>query len=167
MSKVAENYFGLKLDKRLQIFIENGLKFLKNTSTKYKVIVFDVDNKDLSVGMSCPPKEFLNDDILKIVQKLIEPDGIFILNLVCRDEKLRNDVLVKLKQVFLNISTYKLDEEINEVVFCTNQSETFNLNKWRNELEKSGKILYNLVKKKKIKNPFENISDFLNNIIVV
>ncbi|XP_055375770.1 eEF1A lysine and N-terminal methyltransferase homolog [Condylostylus longicornis] len=167
ISNVAENYFGLKLDERMQVFIEDGLNFLKSCTTQYKIIIFDVDNKDLSLGMSCPPKEFVEKDVLNIVKKLIEPDGFFILNLVCRDEILRNEIITQLKEVFKHICTYKLEEEVNEIVFCTNQKDLFSMIDWRNKLERSCKELNNIIKKKKINNnSFENLVEFLNNLSI-
>lgn len=41
----------------------------------YDVIVFDVDSKDISVGMSCPPQAFVDRIFLTRVHSLLTPSG--------------------------------------------------------------------------------------------
>lgn len=41
----------------------------------FDAILFDVDNKDPKLGMSCPPKEFLELSVLENVKKLIGSQG--------------------------------------------------------------------------------------------
>lgn len=41
----------------------------------YKAILFDVDSKDPSVGMSCPPKAFLSKNVLDSVKTCIKDNG--------------------------------------------------------------------------------------------
>lgn len=39
------------------------------------MIIFDVDSKDTSVGMSCPPQAFVDRAFLKQVHSLLSPSG--------------------------------------------------------------------------------------------
>ena len=41
----------------------------------YDVIIFDVDSKDTSVGMSCPPQAFVDTTFLTRVHSLLSPSG--------------------------------------------------------------------------------------------
>lgn len=41
----------------------------------FDAVLFDVDSKDSSLGMSCPPKEFLGNNALDSVVKLIGDQG--------------------------------------------------------------------------------------------
>ena len=41
----------------------------------YDVIIFDVDSKDNSVGMSCPPQAFVDKAFLTRVHSLLAPTG--------------------------------------------------------------------------------------------
>jgi hypothetical protein len=43
--------------------------------------MLDVDSKDLSSGMSCPPRAFVEPDCLANIQSSLEPGGMFVLNL--------------------------------------------------------------------------------------
>lgn len=77
-----------------------------------------MDSKDASLGMSCPPRPFLATDVLANVRKCIGTAGVFVLNLVCRDEKQRELVLDELRATFPSVCAYKLDEDVNEIVYC-------------------------------------------------
>ncbi|KAK2559373.1 eEF1A lysine and N-terminal methyltransferase [Acropora cervicornis] len=61
------------------------------SSATYDVVIFDVDSKDTSV---------------------------FILNLVCRNTDLRNQVVDDLRAVFPELYSIKIEEEVNEIVFA-------------------------------------------------
>ena len=43
---------------------------------KFDAVVFDVDSKDKSLGVSCPPLAFFNADVLENVQALLKPGGL-------------------------------------------------------------------------------------------
>lgn len=121
--KIAKSHFGLSEDnERLEIVIDDGLKYLKDIEKdskllKYQSIIFDIDSKDNS-AISCPPGSFLEDDILKTVKSLLRPEGLFILNFVCRDNELRKSTLRSIKKVFSFVISYKLEEDLNEIFYC-------------------------------------------------
>lgn len=84
MLTVATNFFGLVQDNRLKVVIDDGIKFLKKAlknGQSFKSILFDVDSKDPTVGMSCPPVQFLELDVLDTVKALIRDNGTFSLNM--------------------------------------------------------------------------------------
>ncbi|KAE8746668.1 hypothetical protein FOCC_FOCC006652 [Frankliniella occidentalis] len=156
---IAKDYFGLPSDDRMKLCFEDGLVHLKNLSQNGKgfdAVLFDVDSKDPKVGMSCPPKEFLDIETLNDVVKLIGSGGLFILNLVCRSEELKKDVKAKLKKAFSCVSSYKLDQDVNEVFFCSARKfkDTEAL---RAELKSAAQNFNSIVKENKIQN--RNIVD--------
>jgi spermidine synthase len=139
--KVAKEYFGLVEEKnRMDVIVDDGLLFLKNKSQKYHSIIFDVDSKDQSLGISCPPKEFLEKDILTAVEQSLAPNGIFIINFVCRDESTRNDILKSLKNIFPSVYSYNLDEDVNEIFYCFKTE----LKNYREKFTNAGKKLKSL-----------------------
>lgn len=132
------------------------------------MILLDVDNKDCTVGMSCPPKDFvappflqtlklkLNDGgecgfrVCTVVSQTTEflhvffsnlayCAGFFVLNLVCRDSNLRKEVLDFLTHIFRSVTSFKVPEEVNEIVFCTDDT-SFSGKKGR-RLEKSHSLI--------------------------
>ncbi|XP_028258943.1 eEF1A lysine and N-terminal methyltransferase [Parambassis ranga] len=126
--EVAKKWFGFTPDDRLTVTLGDGLERIsalnKEGGRLFDVIMFDVDNKDSSVGMSCPPAAFVETTILQKVSNLLTPKGLFMLNLACRDSALRKSVLERVSGVFPNILSRKIEEEINEVLLCSRGEET-------------------------------------------
>jgi hypothetical protein len=75
--------------------------------------------------------------------------GLFILNLVCRSSKLREETIHNLKAIFKSISSYKLEQEVNEIVFCTDDAIE-EKQTWRSSLEEAAKRVNALAKKRKL-----------------
>lgn len=152
MLEVAANYFDLHQDERLGVYIRDGVQFMHQAAekgTKYDVIMFDVDSKNPSLGMSCPPQQFLEESVLKSVKKCIGNEGFFILNLVCRNSDLRQQVLDILKKAFVSVSTFKLEQEVSEIIFCSGQEE-MKEDEWRESVLKAAKLVNTLAKKKNL-----------------
>ena len=42
---------------------------------KFDAILFDLDSKDNTVGMSCPPRKFVECAVLKNVSNCLENEG--------------------------------------------------------------------------------------------
>ncbi|XP_044752942.1 eEF1A lysine and N-terminal methyltransferase homolog [Coccinella septempunctata] len=123
--EIATNWFGLQRNNTLEIRCQDGLRYLKEVcdeGSTLNAVLFDIDNKDSSIGMSCPPKEFLEEEVLDNVRKIIAEAGLFILNMVIRDESLLEPLVNKLKEKFKRISSFKNDEELNEIYICSNRS---------------------------------------------
>ncbi|XP_065221939.1 eEF1A lysine and N-terminal methyltransferase homolog [Planococcus citri] len=119
--KVAQDHFGLRNDDRIKIHITDGLEHLSQCAekgVKFDAIIFDVDNKDPSVGLSCPPVSFLQMDVLKRTAECLSDKGLFLLNFVCRSKAIKKDVFKKIKTLFAGIVSLKNTEDVNEVVIC-------------------------------------------------
>lgn len=86
---------------------------------KYDAVLFDVDSKDTSLGMSCPPKEFLEINTLKNVRNLLHQNGLFILNLVLRNKSLRPKILKDLESNFRLVKNFEIEEDLNEIFVST------------------------------------------------
>ncbi|MED6231467.1 eEF1A lysine and N-terminal methyltransferase [Ataeniobius toweri] len=125
--EVAKEWFGFRPDGRLTVTLGDGLERIcsleKEGGHLFDVIMFDVDNKDSSLGMSCPPAGFVATPVLQKVFNLLTPRGLFILNLVCRDPVLRKNVLERVRSVFPTILSRKIAEEINEVLLCSREEK--------------------------------------------
>ncbi|XP_060934344.1 eEF1A lysine and N-terminal methyltransferase [Limanda limanda] len=121
--EVAKEWFGFRPDDCLTVTLGDGLDRIcaleKEGGCFFDVIMFDVDNKDSTVGMSCPPGAFVETSILQKVCSLLTPRGIFMLNLVCRDSALRNSVLQRISTLFPSILSRKIEGEVNEVLLCS------------------------------------------------
>ncbi|XP_053460783.1 eEF1A lysine and N-terminal methyltransferase isoform X2 [Nycticebus coucang] len=129
MLEVATQWFGFSQSDRMKVHIADGLDYITSLAGKgearphYDVIMFDVDSKDPTLGMSCPPPAFLEQPFLQKVKSILTPEGIFILNLVCRDMGLKDSVLARLKVVFPLLYVRQIEGEVNEILFCQLHSE--------------------------------------------
>ncbi|XP_077390994.1 eEF1A lysine and N-terminal methyltransferase isoform X1 [Festucalex cinctus] len=125
--EVAKEWFHFRPDDHLTVTLGDGLERIcaleKEGARLFDAIMFDVDNKDSTMGMSCPPAAFVENSILHKVSSLLTSKGIFILNLVCRDSVLRKDVLERVSGVFPAILSRKIDGEVNEVLLCRRQGD--------------------------------------------
>lgn len=131
----------------------------------FDAILFDVDSKDLKMGMSCPPPAFMTSDVLANVKTLIGNQGLFILNLVCRDEHLRDQTLIGLKSSFPTLCSYKLDEDVNEIIYCTNSEKYTDLSSWKKGFGLSGRKLNDTTKTKRLcKDDVVDLMEFLNEL---
>ncbi|KAK2540442.1 Mettl13 [Columba guinea] len=122
MLEVATCWFGFSQGDRMQVHISDGLDYVAKLAAEvpaqYDAIMFDVDSKDLTVGMSCPPPAFVEKAFLQKVKTILKPEGVFVLNLVCRDTRLKESVLATLREVFLLLYTRRIEGEVNEILFC-------------------------------------------------
>ncbi|KAH8381067.1 hypothetical protein KR200_010522 [Drosophila serrata] len=100
--------------------------------------------------MSCPPPSFLANEILQHIREIIGPKGVFMLNLVCRDEALRSEAIDKLHKAFPAVCTYKLDEDINEIVYCANDVKYKTVEHWKKSLGTAGRALNSAVRETKL-----------------
>ncbi|NWT11045.1 MET13 protein, partial [Vireo altiloquus] len=128
MLKVATHWFGFSQDDRMQVHISDGLDYVaklaaegtisQSIPAQYDAIMFDVDSKDLTVGMSCPPPAFVEKPFLQKVKSILKPEGVFVLNLVCRDAQLKESVLATLRDIFPLLYARRIEGEVNEILFC-------------------------------------------------
>ncbi|XP_059061808.1 eEF1A lysine and N-terminal methyltransferase homolog [Achroia grisella] len=167
MLDVAQKHFELTTDEQLEVQIKDGLDFLRDEAengNKYEAMMFDMDSKDRTLGLSCPPKQFLEPDVLDNVKSVLTNDGIFILNLVCRDTSLQDSILQTLKHHFTHLVRVKLYEEVNEIVFATNTKKSYSTNHFEEAIKKLNTIARekNLVNIKCV-----DLKDFLQSVTVI
>lgn len=167
MLKVATDYFGLTLDTRMNVEISDGVQFIKEyvvTGKKFKAILFDVDSKDTTVGISCPPKQFLEMSVIKSVSECLTNDGVFILNLVSRDQTIKKKVKNDLKSIFNCIACYSVQDEVNEIILCsTSENDSA---EWKNKLKAAATTLSCQVSARKLLSNADifDLSSFLENL---
>jgi len=135
MLNVSQKWFGLKDESgesaaknqsrtaNLEVHIADGIKYIYESKDNYDAIILDVDSKSQDKGISCPPEAFLEPDFLRKISQLIsERKGLLLLNLVARSSKSKEQVYATLKSVFQYSLAYKIPEEVNEIIFLSNDS---------------------------------------------
>lgn len=127
--KIAKEAFGLLENDRLNVNICDGLEYLQNSAKngdKFDAVIYDVDVKDPTLGLSGPPKAFLTQDVLNNVKSLIGDQGLFLLNFVCRASDVKAEIVNVLKTNFKQLTSLKIAEDINRVLLARNNNESFN-----------------------------------------
>ncbi len=112
---VAERWFGFSRA-GVDVNVGDGLAAFDDAAAA-DVIVIDVDAKDASLGMSCPPAAFLAPAYLQKVKQTLRPGGVCVVNIVARAEKLFSRAMVDLRAVFDDIRICDpTDDDVNRVV---------------------------------------------------
>ncbi|XP_053676272.1 eEF1A lysine and N-terminal methyltransferase homolog [Anopheles nili] len=166
IEQIAVKYFGLTLDNRLRVIINDGVRFLAEEAARgshYSALLLDVDSKDPTVGMSCPPAVFVERAALDDARKLVGDTGLFVLNLVCRNDSLRESTVQSLRQTFKYVLSYQLEEDVNEIFYCTDNERLKDATNWQTLLRTAADDVNTLAKKEKLTHERElvDLSDFI------
>jgi spermidine synthase len=87
--------------------------------------MIDVDSKNMSTGLSCPPPAFVSLDFFRQIHSSLHPGGLFLLNLVCRAKQLFQDIVADAKSVFAKVHQLPVPGDVNVVLICVaRESET-------------------------------------------
>lgn len=173
--RVAQDQFGFKPDDRLTVSTQDGIEFIKDLSMsgqmskRFSVIMLDVDSKDLSSGMSCPPQPFVQNSFLRTLALCLEDEGMLVLNLVCRDSLLRQQLVKTLKEIWTAVIGYKLEEEVNEILYCsnTNKLKCVKDSECKDAMSQAFKLVNEHVKKaRKNKEEFLDIDDCMKRLAI-
>ena len=134
MVDISKKWFDLnvnlqeKEDKfKIKIIVQDGLVYLKEFKEDhyYNMIIFDIDNQDNrkeSIGLSCPPIEFLEQNTLDNVKRLLKRDclSLFMLNLAARNKTIKKSMEIRLKNNFKQLNKYRIADETNNIYYCFN-----------------------------------------------
>lgn len=85
-----------------------------------------------------------------------------MLNLVCRDEKLRDEAIVGLKKSFKTVVSYKLEEDVNEILYCQNVEH--DSTHWTQAMVKSVKNINELLSKEQNSLELIEVQDFIQEL---
>ena len=118
------------------------------------MVIIDVNNDNAESDLWCPTKDFIELEFLQKCNLILNESGIFIVNVICRNESLKLQIFEKFKIFWPSIFINKLKKSRNEIVFCTNKSqyfEKYDFNKDESFTEAANRTLFiqmenNLVK---------------------
>jgi hypothetical protein len=108
-------------------------------------LAIDVDSKDKTVGMSCPPVSFVETEYLQQICRLLNPDGVLAINVSARDPDMLQLVCQKVQTVFATVFLSQQDadadeedrQDVNVVLFALKEtSELPSKSKLMERLEK-------------------------------
>lgn len=129
--QIAEKHFGFTPSDRMRVVIEDGLEYVARLAVEDPAstdfIVVDVDAKDTTQAMSCPPIEFTSERFLRHCHAVLSCHGILILNISCRADDLYQEILLRLQAIFQSekkpqrkavFDVQPSKDDVNRVVFC-------------------------------------------------
>ncbi|XP_062584917.1 eEF1A lysine and N-terminal methyltransferase-like [Saccostrea cucullata] len=119
--EVARKWFGYQEDSKQRVHVADGIKFVQDAvreGQKKDLVILDVDSKDRTVGMSCPPLPFVATSFLSTVKDLLKDSGLLMINVVCRDDKLKSQVFHDIMEVFPCVYTKDFSDDVNTVLYA-------------------------------------------------
>lgn len=182
MLKVAQEWFSLDRNTsgdsavRLNCIVTDGLEFVKQKvaeNAQYDVIIFDVDNKESASGLSCPPAAFVQPQFIEQVHSLVSPvDGLFMLNLAARSQRIKQQVLEVMCNSFACVAKYDIPDETNTVAYCfRTESVAINhfwtSNKFEQRCEKLEKTLDEILRNPQLKHDLFNLTKLIEKIDIL
>ena len=114
--KIAEQFFGVQCDERLQVAIEDGRRWLEKTDKLYDLILLDVF---LDNGYS--PYRMSTVEFFQLCHSRLLPGGVVVINLLGGDPFAAAKART-LAQAFLNVYTF-VDPGENIILFATDNNE--------------------------------------------
>lgn len=122
MVKVASKWFSFEEDDRMKAHVAEGISFIReraenDAANKYHVIILDVDDKDY-YDQICPPKPFVETENLENMKRILSPQGVLIVNLLCRNEKRYAEALANIKNIYQSLYRTSIEEEVNDTVYA-------------------------------------------------
>ncbi|KAF3328881.1 methyltransferase-like protein 13 [Carex littledalei] len=124
--EVAKKHFGLVGDEFLRISIGDGIEMIKRYArekergklaklpTSFDAIMVDLDSGDVISGVSAPPLEFIEKDVLLAVKLILCKTGVLVMNVIPPLDSgfFYRHLIGVLSDVFVEL--YKIDVEDNE-----------------------------------------------------
>ena len=89
----------------------------KNIDNYYDLIIMNIHNTNPKNERS-PNSVFFDDKILGKINKMLKLEGIYIMYLMCKNEKIHNDSINSIKNNFEKILFVENNDELNKIYFC-------------------------------------------------
>ena len=155
---LAQKYFDFEISNKMNFYLQDALVFLKNKrKKKYDLIIVDV------AGDEGIDERFASEEYLRLIEKNLKKDGIFVSNLPSSREifnpqnKFVLELLEKYKKTFKNIDIYN-GETSNKLYYKV----FFGLDEIVYDI--TNLILISSDKKYKISSNFEKLEEIKVNI---
>ncbi|EYC24153.1 hypothetical protein Y032_0014g2354 [Ancylostoma ceylanicum] len=85
MLDIALKWFGLELDNRHRVIIEDGVEYVKRTAragVKFDVIHIDACTMEENVDTNCPIDIFYTEEMVRNFAAMLKPRGVVIMNVL-------------------------------------------------------------------------------------
>ncbi|XP_072950463.1 uncharacterized protein [Typha angustifolia] len=103
---VARRHFGLIEDEFLRVCVGDGIEMINNSSD-FDAIMVDLDAGDAMNGVSAPPLEFVQMNVLLAVKSAVHEQGVVVVNVIPSDGSFYGRMVATFREVFCEL--YELD----------------------------------------------------------
>uniref|UniRef100_A0A7N0RBI1 Methyltransferase type 11 domain-containing protein n=2 Tax=Kalanchoe fedtschenkoi TaxID=63787 RepID=A0A7N0RBI1_KALFE len=122
--------------------VGNVTYYKEGTGTcKIDVLIIDVDSSDSSSGLTCPAADFVEPCFLTAAKRSLSDHGLLIVNLVTRSAAIRENIISRMKEVFIHIFSLQLEEDVNEVIFALSMEDSISEDQFPDAVVKLKKLL--------------------------
>jgi len=123
--RLANKHFGVDKSS-VTVVTADGLSFVADRAAagaaKYDVIVIDAGSADASLGMSCPPRPFVERPFLEACRSCLHPKGALAVNCVARSKSLYETAAAQVGSVFSEVHEVGVEEgNVNRVLVALPQ----------------------------------------------
>eukprot|EP00914_Ancora_sagittata_P025591 GHVO01050704.1.p1 GENE.GHVO01050704.1~~GHVO01050704.1.p1 ORF type:complete len:248 (+),score=47.34 GHVO01050704.1:996-1739(+) len=136
---LAVDHFGLKelLDgnrSKIRVVYEDALSWIRaecdNEGTKYDMIIVDISNCEEQESrrsphplgeLRCPHPDFVSQDFLEVAKRLLDPQGLLVTNVVCRNPAVVDAAHAAMKKVFPSVERTAIPRDVNVVMVATGE----------------------------------------------
>ncbi|KAL2249336.1 UNVERIFIED_CONTAM: hypothetical protein Sindi_2407300 [Sesamum indicum] len=129
--EVAKRYFGLGSDELIHLFAEDGFKYVKklakieSETSRFHVVMVDLDSNDPTMGVCAPPKEFLRKSVLLAARAVLHEEGVLIINAIPSSKLYYERLISKFQDAFEELYEIDVGNGGNFVLIAT-KSKTEN-----------------------------------------
>ncbi|VDP14400.1 unnamed protein product [Soboliphyme baturini] len=119
--EIANSWFAFTPNWRMESLVDDGVRYIDQAfkeRTRFNVMILDVSSDIHKEGLVAPIPELITDDCLNKIKTIVGPKGLLVMNLVTRDETKAEDVKQLLRAHFSCVGGIKIEEQVNEVLFC-------------------------------------------------
>jgi len=85
---VSRDYFHLAPDQRLNVYVEDGRRFVRRATGRYDVVILDAFTVGGQIPFHLTTQEFMRE-----IRDILEPDGVFLANITSALEGPRSRIL--------------------------------------------------------------------------
>ncbi|KRZ14608.1 Methyltransferase-like protein 13, partial [Trichinella zimbabwensis] len=120
--EAAKKWFSFVPDERLQVEVEDGTRFVLNSSFRkehFDAILIDVASSDHVDGLFAPLPQFVTLELLQAYKELLLPSGVIAFNVMAYLDSKVDEIVKSLKMIFPFTKTKKMKNYINQLVFAS------------------------------------------------
>ena len=124
VAEKGKEYFGLnnyekEKNPNIKWYFNDAKSFILDKSVKdyYDLIIMDINNTNAKEGIS-PPPVFFEENIIKKINNMLKPNGIYIIDLLARSYPNYKKAFTILEKNFEHILYIDNNEDLNKIHLC-------------------------------------------------